>query len=115
MIAYSAMLDALHQHDVEEGSRLVPYAEGPKRAPNGARTLSLNCADTIEVQACLDGRIHPKPAPHRAVYQSRLTCQYRHSVMIRCGPYVPVVPARAAAPRTAGAWSAASRAAGCLR
>jgi len=46
---------------------LVPYVEGPKRGLKGGRTLSLSCINAGEVQVNLDGRIHPKPAPHGAV------------------------------------------------
>ena len=49
------------------GSRLVPCVEGPKRGLKRGRTLPLSCMNAIEVQVNLDGRIHPKPAPHRAV------------------------------------------------
>ena len=48
---------------VEQGSRLVPYVEVPKRGLKGGRTLSLSCANTIEVQGDLDGGIQPKTAP----------------------------------------------------
>jgi hypothetical protein len=53
----------LRRH-ASNGSRLVPYVEGPKRGLKRYRALALSCANTIEVQVNLDGRIHPKPAPH---------------------------------------------------
>jgi hypothetical protein len=46
-----------------EGSRLLPYVEGPKRGLKRGRTLLPSCTNTIEVQGDLDGRIHPKTAP----------------------------------------------------
>jgi hypothetical protein len=49
-----------------KGSRLVPYVAGPKRGPNGSRNRLLSCANTIEAQGYLDGRIHPNTASHPA-------------------------------------------------
>jgi len=40
-----------------EGSRLVPNVEGLKRGPNGSRNWSLSCANTVEAQGDLEGRI----------------------------------------------------------
>jgi hypothetical protein len=46
--------------NLERGCRLVPYVEGLKRGLTGVRTLPLSCANMIEVQVNLDGRIHPE-------------------------------------------------------
>ena len=64
--AITASRQVLFGETVSRGSRLVPYIEGPKRAPRRAWIRSLSCADVIEVQVDLCGRIHPKPAPHGA-------------------------------------------------
>jgi hypothetical protein len=57
-------LPSRRHRGVSKGSRLVPYVGGRKRGLQGVPALSLTCTNTVEVQVNLDGRIHPKPAPH---------------------------------------------------
>jgi hypothetical protein len=66
--AIAAPLSALFTKMASKREQVGAVCRGPKRGSEGDRTLPLSCADTVEVQGYLGGRIHPKPAPHTDVW-----------------------------------------------
>jgi hypothetical protein len=47
-----------------KGEQVRAHVEVSKRGPKGSRTRPFSCMNVVEAQGDLDGRIHPRTAPH---------------------------------------------------